>query len=139
MPHMAHYTLIKKLDEHQIDDLYTLYRNEWWTKHRTRKEIRTMLRHTDIVIGILNKKGRVIGFARVLTDRVFKAEIYDVIIHPDYRDKGLGKMLMRTILHHKKLRKVRQFNLQCLPEMAPFYEQWGFVEQAGLLFMRRQA
>jgi predicted GNAT family N-acyltransferase len=130
------YITIKKLNKHQINDLYVLYQNEWWTAKRTRKEIKTMLRHTDIIIGIINKKGKLIGFARVLTDRIYKAEIYDVIVHPKYRDKGLGRVLMDAILQHKKLRKVQQFNLQCLPEMVGYYEQWGFAGQGNLIYMR---
>jgi len=130
--------LVDKLDKRQLKDLHTLYQNEWWTDKRTKKEIKTMLRHTDILIGIINKKGRLVGFARVLTDRIFKAEIYDVIVHPDHRDKGLGEVLMEAILNHKKLRNVQQFNLQCLPEMVSFYKRWEFSEQADLLFMRRQ-
>ena len=133
------YILVDKLNKQQLKDLHALYQNEWWTDKRTKKEIKIMLRHTDILIGIVNKKGKLVGFARVLTDRIFKAEIYDVIVHPDHRDKRLGKVLMEAILYHKKLRNVPQFNLQCLPEMAPFYERWGFAEQADLVFMRRQA
>ena len=31
--------------------------------------------------------GHLVGFARVLTDTVYKALIFDVIIHPDHRGK----------------------------------------------------
>ena len=130
------YILVKKLNKQQVNDLHILYQNEWWTNTRTKKEIKTMLCHTDILIGIVNKKGKLIGFARVLTDRVFKAEIYDVIVHPKYRDKGLGRVLMDAILQHKKLKRVKQFNLQCLPEMVGYYEQWGFAGQGDLVYMR---
>ena len=133
------YRIIDKLDKSQRSDLLKLYKNEWWTKTRNKKEVARMLRHTDIVIGITDKKGRLLAFARVLTDRTFKAEIYDVIVRPKHRGKGLGRMLIENIFAHKKLKRVRQFNLQCRKKMIPFYREFGFTEELDdLIHMRRE-
>ncbi len=80
------------------------------------------------------------GFARVLTDRVFKAFIFDLIVVPEHRGRGLGEALMRRILDRPDLAAVRHFELYCLPEMAPLYERLGFsAEVGGILLMRRVA
>ena len=96
-----------------------------------------MLKHTDIILGIVNKKEKLIGFARVLSDYVFKAEIYDVIIDKKYRGKGLGELLIKEILEHKKLKNIKQFNLQCLEDMTPFYKKFGFKRLDSLVYMRK--
>ena len=131
------YKIINKLTKSQKDELYKLYKKQWWTKDRTKKEIKKMLKYSDIIIAIVNKKGHLIGFIRVLSDFVFKAEIYDVIVAKKYRGLGLGERLVKEVLTHKKLKKVKQFNLQCLEDMVPFYEKFGFKEVKGLIYMRK--
>jgi len=131
------YKVIKKLNKKQVKDLHKLYKNEWWTKDRSKKEIKKMLKHTDIVIGVVNKKGKLIAFARVLSDFVFKAEIYDVIVDKKYRGLGLGELLLTKIIKHKKLKNIKQFNLQCLDELEPFYKKFGFKRVDNLVYMRR--
>jgi len=45
---------------------------------------------------------------------------------------------MDSIINHNRLRNVEHFDLNCLPEMYPFYEKWGFTaELGGLGFMRK--
>jgi len=69
---------------------------------------------------------------------VYKATIFDLIIHPKWRGQNIGKTLMDSIINHNRLRNVEHFDLNCLPEMYPFYEKWGFTaELGGLGFMRK--
>ncbi len=131
------YKVIKKLNKKQVKNLHKLYKNEWWSKDRSKKEIKKMLKHTDIVIGVVNKKGKLIAFARVLSDFVFKAEIYDVIVDKKYRGLGLGELLLTKIIKHKKLKDIKQFNLQCLDELEPFYKKFGFKRVDNLVYMRK--
>jgi GNAT superfamily N-acetyltransferase len=95
-----------------------------------------MLTNTVIVIGAEEQiSGRLVAFVRVLTDGVFRALIFDVIVAPDFRNRGLGTKLMETIREHPQLRDVRHLELYCLPEMAPFYERWGFSSNLGGLVL----
>lgn len=59
---------------------------------------------------------RLVAFARVLSDFVFKAIIFDVIIAPSHRRLGIGEALLRRILAHPRLRRVRDVELYCLPD-----------------------
>lgn len=131
--------LIDRLSEAQVADLVALYRNEWWTSARQMDDVRTMLAHTDYVFGFVEvESGGLVGFARVLTDRVYKALILDVIVAPSHRSAGLARQLMDAILTHPDLRAVRHFELYCKPELMPLYRKWGFTEELGdLQFMRR--
>jgi ribosomal protein S18 acetylase RimI-like enzyme len=38
------------------------------------------------------------GFGRAISDGEYQAAIYDVAVLPDYQGKGIGKMIIRTIL-----------------------------------------
>jgi hypothetical protein len=44
-----------------------------------------MLQHTDLVVGVCTEPGQLVGFTRVLTDQVFKAVIFDVIVAREHR------------------------------------------------------
>jgi len=131
------YKIVKKLNSSQIEQLYKLYKKEWWTKDRKREDIKKMLANSDIIIGVVNKKGKLIAFARVLSDFVYKAEIYDIIVSKKHRGKGLGELLVKEITDNKKLKEVKQFNLQCLDDMVPFYKKFGFNKVEGLIYMRK--
>ena len=97
-----------------------------------------MLQHSDIVAGVKNTSSNLVGFVRVLTDYVYKATIYDLVVHPEWRGRKIGKLLMDTVLNHPELHNIEHFDLYCLPEMYPFYARWGFTENvSGLGFMRK--
>lgn len=131
--------LVRQLNEDHIQDLYALYQTAWWAQDRTLKDIRKMLAHSDIVVGLYDdSRDRLIGFARVLTDFVYKARLFDVILAESSQGLGLGRYLMDTVINLPELRSVQQIDLQCLPEMVPFYEKWGFSpDLQGVITLRR--
>jgi RimJ/RimL family protein N-acetyltransferase/GNAT superfamily N-acetyltransferase len=129
---------INTLSESQIEDLYRLYQNEWWTKGRTTEDIRRMLDGSPLIVAFADPQThRLKAFARVITDGVYKALVLDVIVDQSARKTGLGKALMDAITSHPALAKVQHFELYCKSDMIPFYERWGFKEPApDLRFLR---
>jgi predicted GNAT family N-acyltransferase len=71
-----------------------------------------------------------VGYARVITDYVFKALIFDVTVDEAYWGNGLGRRLLDALVDHPELRRVKHLELYCLPEMVPFYKKWGFSNDA---------
>ncbi|BCL39738.1 GNAT family N-acetyltransferase [Nostoc sp. MS1] len=121
------YTIVHQLTKNQILELVELYQHEFWSKGRTYPDVVKMINSSNIVIALIDKDEHLIGFTRVLTDFVYRATIYDVIIKSTHRDQGLGAKLLNAIIHHPQLITVEQLTLYCLPEMIPFYERWGFT------------
>ncbi|MEM8779507.1 MAG: GNAT family N-acetyltransferase, partial [Cyanobacteria bacterium P01_G01_bin.49] len=104
----------------------------WWGKGREVKDIHTMLDNSDVNLGICHKQTqKLVGFTRVLTDFIYRAVIWDVMVAPDYQKQGLGSQLINEVLNHHKLQKVETFILVCLPDMMPFYEKLGFSNHDG--------
>jgi len=135
---MDKYRIVEILTESQVSDLMDLYKNEFWSDKRTRQDVVKMLASTDVIIGLVDECDQLIGITRVLTDFVYRAMIFDVIIKPTHRKMGLGAKLMDAVLNHPKLQTVEHFYLNCLPNMMPFYERWGFSDDVGgLKFLRR--
>ena len=66
-----------------------------------------------------------VGFARVITDTATFAYLADVFIDPNYRGKGLSKLLMKTILKYPELQGLRRFML-ATKDAHGLYEQFSF-------------
>ena len=130
---------INALSESQIEDLHRLYQTEWWTRGRTIEEIRRMLFATRVMVAFADPmSGKLIAFARAITDDAYKALVLDVIVDTESRHRGLGKALMDAMIAHPLLSGVQHIELYCRLELIPFYERWGFKETGPeLRFLRR--
>jgi GNAT superfamily N-acetyltransferase len=129
---------IECLNDDQIEDLYRLYQTEWWSKGRKKADIERMLKHSDLIVAFCEPDSkRLIAFSRILTDYVYRATIFDVIVEASYRGDGLGRILIDTIVNHPDLESVEGLYLYCLPEMIPFYKKWGFTDDVGQRLMKK--
>ena len=134
------YKLVHKLSEDQQSQLLNLYRKEWWSKNRTPEDVNIILQHSSLLFAYIQEESaRLIGFARVLSDFYKYAYIYDVIIEPSYRKLGLGKKMIDSILQHPQLNCLKNIELTCLHEMAPFYEKFGFSKNYGTTIPMRKS
>ena len=129
---------IAKLTDEHFARLHTLYQSEWWTKGRGPEDIRVMVENTDVIVALADRStGALVAFSRVLTDRIYKALILDMIVDSAHRGRHLGRRLMNDIVSHPELQNVKHFELYCLPEMFPFYRIWGFTAQPEELRLMR--
>ena len=117
--------------------LIHLYRQAPWAKHRALEQAQAMLAKTDLVISAWDGP-RLVGFGRVLTDYIFRASIWDVIVDRDYQGQKIGTEIVRRILDHPTLQQVELFWL--CTRMPGFYERLGFSakEQTGMVWSRKQ-
>jgi ribosomal protein S18 acetylase RimI-like enzyme len=64
-----------------------------------------------------------IGFGRALSDGEYQASIYDVAVLPNYQGKGIGKMIIQTIIENIPN---CNFILYASPGKEKFYEKENF-------------
>ena len=129
--------VIYSLSESHIAQLHGLYQQEWWTKGRSAEDTKKCVLGSQICIGIVSETDELVGFARVITDFVFKAFIFDVIVRHDVRGLGLGNKLLSLMTSHVQLESVKHFELYCLPEMMAFYTKHGFISDVGEIQLMR--
>ncbi|MFB9985892.1 GNAT family N-acetyltransferase [Mesorhizobium kowhaii] len=131
--------LKRSLTSSQIDQLVALFQTEWWTKGRTRSDTERALQMGGPMFAFVDPEGDdLVAFARTITDGVYKAMIFDIIVKAAWRGTGLGALLMETVLNDPALVNVKHRELYCLEDMVPFYEKWGFTDNLpGLYFMRK--
>jgi ribosomal protein S18 acetylase RimI-like enzyme len=122
--------VIYQLTEAHLGDLLRLYQTTWWGPQRQVNDIRRMLAHSDLVIGLENSATQaLVGFCRLLTDGVYRAVLYDVMVADAYRGQGLGQRLVDEATAHPMMQSVEVISLFCKPDMVSFYERWDFVDQ----------
>lgn len=121
----------------QIEQVHQLYKTVWWAKDRTFEETQLCVRGSQVCLGIVNDQNQLIGFTRVISDFIYKAIIFDVIVSEAYRGKGIGQKLIQLVKNHQQLKTVKHFELYCVEEMEPFYERFDFsTEVGGIKLMR---
>ncbi len=72
-----------------------------------------------------------IAFARVISDGAIYALIVDMMVHPAFQAKGLGKKMLEFVLEDLKLEGIRSVNLIFDARLEEFYAALGFEMLIG--------
>src|SRR5579863_8280565 len=92
------FQFVNRLTCAHIEQLWQLYQGEWWSRGRRLNDVRRAVEHSDLICAYCDPAtGRLVAFARVLTDFVYKAVIFDVIVDGSVRRLGLGRMLLEAV------------------------------------------
>ena len=111
-----------KLDLNTIIDY--LSNRSYWAKGRTRETIEKSIANSTC-FGLYDLENKQVGFARVVTDFCVFAWLMDVFILEEFRDKGLGKMLMKEIIEFEDFQGIRRWGLGTR-DAHKLYEKFGF-------------
>ena len=111
-----------KIDLNQLQALFKL--GAFWAKERSVEDLSVAIANSTPVISVWNQE-ILIGFARATSDGIYRATIWDVVIHPDYRGAGLGRKLVETVLSHPQMNRVERVYLMTTHQQR-FYERIGF-------------
>ena len=79
----------------------------------------------SLCFGIYDAEGGQVGFARVISDFATFAYIADVFVLDAHRGRGLGKLLMESIMQHPQLQGLRRWVLTTR-DAHGLYAQFGF-------------
>lgn len=122
------------------DEFRALYDQYPWWEGRTPKDIQTMIEHTDLLVGLRDTENdQLVAAGRVLTDFVYYAKIYDVIVGENHRGNGLGRKLIESIVEHSALNSVSNMTLDCREGLIPFYEHCGFERHEMEVGLREES
>jgi len=109
----------------RIEDIHKMLSKVYWSPNITMAEIRKGIQNSALVVGAYNEKNSQIGFLRVVSDKVRFAYILDVVVHEEYRHKGIGRRMIRFTLSHPELQDVYQW-LLITKDAHGVYEKCGF-------------
>ena len=75
--------------------------------------------------------GRLIAWTSVVSDNVRHAFLLDVMVHPEFQKKGIGRAVVLRAIEEMHERGVTAFHVDCAAENALFYAKCGFQMCAG--------
>jgi GNAT superfamily N-acetyltransferase len=116
-------------------ELQELFRFTHWGRSRSLEQIERMLCGTDICFSI-RRDDRLVAFCRMLTDFVFRASIWDILVHPDHQGKGVGSQLMSYALGHPSVRDIPVIT-SFASDLVSFLKRSGFEHRDGLMVLHR--
>jgi GNAT superfamily N-acetyltransferase len=116
-------------------ELQELYRFTHWGRSRSLEQIERMLDATDLCFSI-RYEVRLVAFCRMLTDFIFRASVWDILVHPDHQGRGVGSRLMRYALSHPAVRDIPVIT-SFASDLTPFLERCGFENRVGLMVLQR--
>jgi GNAT superfamily N-acetyltransferase len=118
-------------DAHRLDVMLIhefLSQQSYWARGRSREAVATSMRNS-ICFGAYDGD-RQVGFARAVTDRAVFAYIADVFVLPQFRGRGIGKMLMHAVVEHPDLRGLAVMLLRTR-DAHGLYARFGFEAAAN--------
>lgn len=82
---------------------------------------------------IVEWNGQAAGTATTTSYGQDLAWIGMVLVHPDFRRRGLGQALLEHCIHHlREVKKIRCVKLDATPDGQPLYEKLGFAAEWSL-------
>ncbi|MDJ0581885.1 GNAT family N-acetyltransferase [Crocosphaera sp.] len=124
-----------KIDYQQLQMLFN--QAAFWARERTIKDLKTAVSNSNPVVTVWDGK-TMIGFCRGTSDGVYRATIWDVVIHKEYQGLGLGRKLVETALSHPLMSQVERVYLMTTYQQK-FYKKIGFQENQSTTMVLQNA
>lgn len=113
--------ILSDFSKANLDEMLDIYASVGWSKHT--KEIIQQVFEASNVIALATVDGRIIGIGRAMSDGVFNAAIYDVVVHQDFQKQGIARKIMEYLL--EELRDVSCVHLISTTGNEEFYRKLG--------------
>lgn len=111
-------------DVFPLDEVVALLRQTDWAQNRP-EELTARAMAGSLCFGLQNDAGRLVAFARVVTDGAIFGYLADVVVDEALRGNGVGKEMMALIMAHPTLQSLIRFTL-LTGDAHSFYSQFGF-------------
>jgi N-acetylglutamate synthase-like GNAT family acetyltransferase len=117
-----------------------LNEHSFWAQGRSQQQLSRMLFGSQAVVSAWDR-GVLVGFGRATSDGVFRAVLWDVVVASSFQGQGVGRCLVRELLHCGPLAQVERIYLMTT-NCEVFYQKLGFVrigsQRALLLENKKQ-
>nr|WP_326520692.1 GNAT family N-acetyltransferase [Leptothoe spongobia] len=116
----------RNIDLYELEELCD---SVGWSRRPLRK-VKKAIQHSFLVVTMWELQGarkRLIGFSRATSDHAFNATIWDVVVHPSYQSRGLGKALMHQLIKKLRSEDISNVTLFADPQVVNFYKNLGFM------------
>ncbi|MFE6797850.1 GNAT family N-acetyltransferase [Paenibacillus chitinolyticus] len=111
-------------------DYYELFQSTGWNGDGiwTEDMLHEAVRNSWYVVTVY-KGDRLVASGRMVSDGVIQCILCEMMVLPDYRNRGLGSQIMDHLLDYCKSKGIRWVQLACAKGKQGFYERYGFRER----------
>jgi GNAT superfamily N-acetyltransferase len=117
-------------------ELQGLYRYTTWGRSRSVEGLDAMLGSGGMCFSA-RSRGKLVGFCRIVTDFIYRASLWDVVVHPEHQGRGLGSALVDYALTHPAIKNIPLITTYT-DEWIPFMTSRGFEAREGAMVMLRR-
>ncbi|MFC6996865.1 GNAT family N-acetyltransferase [Rufibacter roseus] len=108
----------------QLENIHGFLTESYWSKAIPKSIVAQAIEHS-MCVGIYHE-GQQIAFARLITDYTTFAYVCDVFVLEQHRGQGLSKWMMKSIMAHPALLRLRRWML-ATADAHELYSQFGFT------------
>lgn len=123
--------IVYKTDFPDITEYFNLFESTGWNeeyKLSCDELYSTLSKSYFTISAYVNNK--LIGFGRIISDGILHAMIYEMIVLPEYRGKGIGSEILKRLVQKCRIDNIRDIQLFCAVGKRSFYEKHGFVARS---------
>lgn len=112
------------------DEYYLLYETTGWNSNNTysKEKLFKAINNSWFVVSAYHKE-KLVGFGRMISDGFYQTFIVDMIVHPHYQNRGIGKNIMNLLFNECKSNDIKWVQLSCAKGKQNFYKKFGFQER----------
>jgi ribosomal protein S18 acetylase RimI-like enzyme len=105
---------------------------DWPNPPNQETHLKLLTQSSKIIMAIDdNNNDKIVGFITAISDGVLSAYIPFLEVLPEYKNKGIGKELVRCML--KELENIYMVDLCCDDELVPYYQKFGMHQSNGMI------
>jgi len=126
--------IVKSWQEDPIEELYRA--GGWWKKGMDKHRLNELIQSSflfAVAIDISTRK--TVGMGRVISDGISDAYFQDIVVLPEFRGRGVGRMILNALLGECLARKISWIGLIAEPKTGDFYSALGFRPMIGYVPM----
>ena len=119
---------VKIIKQAPLDQLVELYKDAGWWKTswgNTPEFLNAIVKDSALFVGAFSGE-KLVGMGRALSDLSSDAYIQDIAVLKEFRDKGIGKKIIFTLIEELEKNGVDWIGLVAEPGTSSFYRKLGF-------------
>ena len=115
------------------DDIRSLYREAgWWKEEWDPAHLNLLIAGSlAFAVAVDRETGSAVAMGRVISDGSSDAYIQDLVVKSEYRDSGIGRKILTTLVTYCKARGITWIALIAEPGTEQFYVPSGFERMEG--------
>ena len=125
---VSNYSITTEIEKMDFDVIHEFLSDTYWAQNIPEETLMNAMNNSICFAVLLENK--LVGFARMITDKATYAYLADVFILEAHRGKGLSKTLMDEIIAHPELQGLRRMVL-ATRDAHSLYKKYGFTPLAN--------